>query len=264
MEKQLMASIKLSVTIITYNEEKNIERCLQSVLEVADDIVVVDSFSTDKTEEICSRYPVRFIQHAFEGHIEQKNWAISQAKYPHVLSLDADEALSEVLKQSIITVKHDWQADGYTMDRLTNYCGKWIKHCGWYPDTKLRLVDSRKGSWGGMNPHDKYLMEKGAAIWHLEGDLLHYSYYTIAQHVDQIQKFTTINARMKHQKNKHIPVGMVILRFFHAFIKKYFFKLGFLDGYYGYVISVLSAYTTFVKDIKLRELNKKGKGNKAV
>src|ERR1041385_5289202 len=131
--------IQLSVVIITYNEEKNIVRCLDSIREIADDIVVVDSFSTDKTEMICKEKGVRFIQHKFEGHIEQKNWAITQAKFPFVLSLDADEAPDEELKKEILKVKADANYDGYKMNRLTNYCGKWIRHCGWYPDTKLRI-----------------------------------------------------------------------------------------------------------------------------
>src|SRR3954465_7519353 len=148
--------LPLSAVIITFNEEKNIARCLDSLIGIVDDVVVIDSFSTDKTEEICKSKGVRFIQHVFEGHIQQKNWAITQAKFPHILSLDADEALDETLKQSILLLKNNWQKDGYYMNRLTNYCGKWIRHCGWYPDKKLRLWDSRKGHWTGTNPHDKY------------------------------------------------------------------------------------------------------------
>ena len=132
---------KLSVVIITFNEEKNIARCLDSIESIADDIIVVDSFSTDQTKQICSQFNVRFIQHEFEGHIEQKNWALQQAKYPHVLSLDADEALTEPLQTLVRSIKENWTADGYTMNRLTNYCGQWIKHCGWYPDRKLRQVN---------------------------------------------------------------------------------------------------------------------------
>ena len=139
--------VKLSVVIITFNEERDIERCLKSVETVADEIVVVDSYSTDRTEEICKIYKARFIQHSFAGHIEQKNWAIGQASHPHILSLDSDEALDETLRQSILNAKENWQGAGYTMNRMTNYCGKWIRHCGWYPDQKLRLWESNKGRW---------------------------------------------------------------------------------------------------------------------
>ena len=159
---------KLSVVIITFNEERNIGRCIESVREVADEIVVVDSFSTDKTRAICEKHGVNFIEHAFDGHIQQKNFAITQAKFPHQLSLDADEALSEDLKTEILKIKNDWRYDSYRMNRLTNYCGKWIHHCGWYPDTKLRLYDSTKGVWGGVNPHDKFELNPGSKVGFLK------------------------------------------------------------------------------------------------
>ena len=146
--------IKLSVVIITFNEEKNIERCLTSVKDIADEIVVLDSFSKDKTAEICINHGVKFFQHTFDGHIQQKNRAITYANFPHILSLDADETLSSELAESIKKVKQNFSKDGYYINRLTNYCGHWVKHCGWYPDAKLRLWDSRKGQWTGTNPHD--------------------------------------------------------------------------------------------------------------
>jgi glycosyltransferase involved in cell wall biosynthesis len=248
--------VPVSVVIITFNEEKNIGRCLASVMDIADDIVVVDSFSTDQTETICLEYNARFVKHKFEGHIEQKNYAITQAKFPHILSLDADEALSDGLKEEIKKTKENWDADGYSMNRLNNYCGQWIRHSGWYPDKKLRLWDSRKGRWGGMNPHDKFEMDSSCKTRHLKGDILHYSYYTIAQHIDQINKFSTISAIVKHQKKKRIPLVYTLLRTMVAFIKRYFIKLGFLDGYYGFIICKLTTYEVFIKDIKLRELNK--------
>ena len=151
----------VSVVIITFNEEHNIARCLDSVKGIADEIVIVDSFSKDKTKEICLSYGAKFIENKFEGHIQQKNFAITQAKYPHILSLDADEALDEKLRNSISEVKKNFVHDGYYMNRLTNYCGKWVHHSGWYPDTKLRLWDSRKGQWAGVNPHDKYELTTG-------------------------------------------------------------------------------------------------------
>ncbi|MBT8332765.1 MAG: glycosyltransferase family 2 protein, partial [Deltaproteobacteria bacterium] len=139
--------VKISAVIITYNEERNIGRCLDSVREVADEIVVVDSYSTDKTKEICHSMNVKFLQHHFEGHIEQKNYAVSCASCGQVLSLDADEVLSEKLQQSILAAKQSWRFDGYSFNRLTNYWGKWNRHSGWYPDTKLRLWDRSKGRW---------------------------------------------------------------------------------------------------------------------
>jgi len=253
-----MSEIKLSVVIITFNEEKNIERCLTSVKDIADEIVVVDSFSTDKTAEICQKFNVRFIPHKFDGHIEQKNWAITQALFPHILSLDADEALDETLKKNILDVKKNWQFDGYEMNRLTNYCGKWIKHCGWYPDKKLRLWDSRKGKWGGTNPHDKFELEnKKTKAGFLNGDILHYSFYTIEDHIKQINYFSDIASKALHNKGK--KTSFVNLCFSPAakFISNYFLQLGFLDGYYGFVISKQSAKHTYLKYKKLQLLNRK-------
>ena len=168
--------VRLSAVIITYNEERNIQRCLESLNGVVDEIVVVDSYSTDRTEEICASFDTRFIRHRFIGHIEQKNWAILQASSPYVLSLDADEALSDELRASILRVKENWTHDGYNFNRLTNYCGKWIRNTSWYPSKKLRLWDARKGSWGGFNPHDRYYLNRGASRHFLKGDIHHYSY----------------------------------------------------------------------------------------
>src|ERR1700748_3129589 len=126
----LLGVIKLSVVIITFNEERNIERCLLSVKDVADEVVVLDSFSADRTKEICLKHNVKFFEHAFDGHIQQKNRAITYASFPHILSLDADEALDETLKKSVLAAKAGFKLDGYYINRLTNYCGHWVKHCG--------------------------------------------------------------------------------------------------------------------------------------
>lgn len=195
--------IKLSVVIITYNEEKNIERCLISVKAIADEIVVLDSFSIDQTQAICESHGVRFFQHAFDGHIQQKNRAITFASYPYILSLDADEAIDDALIKSIINIKNNFNKDGYYMNRLTNYCGHWVKYCGWYPDRKLRLWDSRKGKWTGINPHDKYELTDGDKNTELlSGDLLHYSYNTLSDHYKQVEYFTTIASKAYFEKTK--------------------------------------------------------------
>jgi glycosyltransferase involved in cell wall biosynthesis len=248
--------VNISAVIITFNEEKKIERCILSLKNVVDEIVVVDSFSKDKTKEICLAHNVVFIEHAFKGHIEQKNWAYTQASNNYVLSLDADEALTEELKKSIVAVKNNWGSDGYAFNRLTNYCGKWIKHCGWYPDVKLRLWDRRKGTWKGVNPHDCFEMEKGIKSVHLNGDLLHYSYYTIEEHIKQINYFTDIAAKAYAQKGVKPSLFKVFASAKFMFFKSYFLKLGVLDGYYGWIISKNSAYATFLKYSKIRELQK--------
>lgn len=242
--------LKLSVVVITLNEERNIGRCLASVREIADDIVIVDSNSTDKTEVICNTFGARFIQHPFEGYVQQKNYAVSQAKYDHVLSLDADEALSEELLLSIKKAKENFDADGYTMNRLTNYAGKWIRYSGWYPDVKLRLFDRRKGAWTGLLIHEKYELRKGNRLQHLEGDLLHYSYYTIEEHILQANKFSSIAANQLIEKHPRILFWHVFVNPTFKFIRNYFIKLGFLDGYYGLIICTITAYETFQKYAK--------------
>lgn len=247
---------KLSVIIITFNEQKNIGRCLESVKDVADEIVVVDSFSTDGTEEICKKYGVRFVKHAFEGHIEQKSYALTLSTYPNVLSLDADEALDDTLKKNISDVKANWKYDGYEMNRLTNYCGSWIKHCGWYPDRKLRLYDKTKGKWGGTNPHDKYEMNSGATLGFLKGDILHYSYYSIEDHYKQIEYFTNISSKELFRKGKRASIFRIYLSPTVKFLQCYFIKLGFLDGSAGFTICKLSAKAAYMKYSKLRALYK--------
>jgi glycosyltransferase involved in cell wall biosynthesis len=246
---------KISAVIITYNEERNIGRCLESLSGIADEIVVVDSFSTDKTREICSRYQIKFILHKFEGYVEQKNWAITQAQYEHVLSLDADEVLSDALKESIIKIKENELAIGYTMNRLTCYCGNWIRHCGWYPDVKLRIFDRRKGSWIGSNPHDHYEITGGSeGIIRLKGDILHYSYYSLSQHLQQVDKFTSIASESAFRKGKTVTVAGITVRTWWTFFRGYFLNLGILDGYAGFLVCRISAFATFMKYTKLKEL----------
>lgn len=250
--------IKLSVVIITFNEERNIERCLLSVKEVADEVVVLDSFSSDRTQEIAERNGAKFYQHKFDGHIEQKNRAITYATYPHILSLDADEALNEELITSIKEVKANFKKDGYYMNRLTNYCGHWVKHCGWYPDKKLRLWDSRKGRWTGTNPHDKYEMFEGdKTTGHLKGDILHYSYYTLDDHYRQVEYFTNIASKAYFEKGRKAKPYKLIVNPVAKFVDHYLIHLGFLDGKAGFLISKISAYATWLKYKKLRDLQQR-------
>lgn len=245
----------LSAVIITFNEEKNIATCLNSLLTVADEIVVVDSFSTDKTREICESFPkVRFLTHPFEGHIEQKNFALQQARFDYILSLDADEALSDEAIRSVLEVKKNFTADAYTFSRLTSYCGKWIRHGGWYPDRKLRMAMKNKVIWQGINPHDELcLLEKGTIV-HLKGDILHYSVKSIDDHLNTIYKFSRIAAEHRFQKGIKSGWFKILVHPLWKFVKIFFIRAGFLDGYYGFLIARLSAFSTFLRYIRLREL----------
>jgi len=251
--------LSLSVVIITLNEEPNIGRCLDSVANIADELIVVDSGSTDNTEEICISRGARFVHQDFLGYVEQKNYANSLASYDYILSLDADEALSAVLEQSIQEVKKDWKHAAYSFNRLTNYCGRWIKHCGWYPDKKVRLFDRRKGRWEGVLIHESFVIDKAETAGHLEGDLYHYSYYSIEEHISQANKFSSIGAREIFDGGRRPPFCKLLLSPVLKFIKDYFIKAGFLDGYYGYVICRISAHATFLKYAKLKQLYKANK-----
>ncbi|MFI5218057.1 MAG: glycosyltransferase family 2 protein [Bacteroidia bacterium] len=246
----------ISAVIIAYNEEKKIAQCINSVKNVADEVVVVDSFSSDNTAAICSQLGAKVIQHAFEGYIEQKNFALTQAANNFVLSLDADEALSDELASSILRVKNNWDADGYTMNRLTSYCDKWIYHCGWYPDKKLRLFDKTKTKWGGVNPHDKAEMIAGAKTKHLNGDILHFSFDSEEEFLVQQKKFAGIAAQHMHRLKKTSNFFHIYLKPTFKFLRDYILRLGILDGKHGFVISKISAHAVYLKYAKLRELNR--------
>jgi glycosyltransferase involved in cell wall biosynthesis len=251
--------MKISAVIITFNEEINIGRCLESLRDVADEIIVVDSFSTDNTKTICADFGVKFLEHAFEGHIQQKNWAWQQASHEYVLSLDADEALDATLTSEILRVKSRPKHRTYKMNRLTNYCGKWIRHGSWYPDRKLRLARKDAAIWAGENPHDKLTPLDGKKAHRLKGDILHYSYYSVDQHIEQQQKFSSIAAQAMFNRGKKAPLFKLFVNPMASIIKDLFIRQGFLDGWSGFVIAYISAKSVFWKYSKLRQLYKTGK-----
>jgi glycosyltransferase involved in cell wall biosynthesis len=251
---------KISVVVITLNEERNIGRCLESVKNIADEIVVVDSFSTDKTEEISRSYGAVFIRNEFVDYVKQHTFADAQATYDHIVCLDADEALSEELAQSIQIAKKYWKNDGYFMNRLTNYCGKWIRYSGWYPDKKLRLYDRRKGKWIGRKLHERFILTTGSTAGHLKGDLLHYSFYSIESHLKQADKFSTMSAEALLEGGKRIPAYYLYMKPAAKFFRNYFLKMGFLDGIYGYIICRIAATETFWKYLKAYQ-RQHGAGN---
>jgi len=249
----------LSVVIITLNEEKNIGRCIDSAYGIADEVIVIDSFSTDRTEEIAKDKGAIVIKNKFVDYIDQHEFADKHATHDLILSIDADEVISNELRNSIQKVKKYWKHDGYSMNRMTNYCGKWIHHSGWYPDIKLRLYDRRKGKWTGQKIHERFALFEGGTKGHLKGDLLHYSYYSISQHVAQANKFTDLTAMVSFEQGKKSGLFKIILNPIFKFIRNYFLHFGFLDGYYGYIICRISAHATFLKYTKLRQLYKESK-----
>jgi glycosyltransferase involved in cell wall biosynthesis len=255
-----MPEIKLSALIITYNEEANISRCIKSLQPVADEIVVLDSYSTDKTPEICRKLGVAFYQHAFDGYSNQKNRIIKYATHSYLLSVDADEVLSAELQESILNLKNNWEADACEVVRCTQYLGKWIRHSGWYPDVKLRLWKKGKARWSDSNVHERLELNRDSAVPTLSGDLLHYSYQSIDDHINQINKFTRMGAEEDFKKQRTVLLlWHLLLAPVFFFWKRLIVELGFLDGYPGFVLSVQNAYYKWLKYLKLYELNRNRK-----
>lgn len=249
--------IKISSVVLTYNEEDNIGRCLESLKSVADEMIVVDSFSTDKTEEICKRYNVRFVQHEYVNHIEQKQYAVTLVSHDYILLLDADECLTDSLIEKIRSVKNDPAADGYILNRLNNYCGQWIRHSGYYPDKKIRLWNRHKGVVRGTNPHEKIIMDQDAVVKRIKLDILHYAYDSVDEHIQQMHTYALITAKAKHKQGKRANLLIhVLISPVFKFVKKYILQLGFLDGYYGLVFCMVASMLNFQKYLYLYELNR--------
>lgn len=239
--------VKLSVVIIAFNEEKDIERCLKSAQDVADEILVVDSLSTDRTPEICKSYGVRFISHPFEGYVNQKNFALKEAAYDHVLSLDADEAVSEGMHNAILEIKKDWKYDGYIFNRKNKYCGKWMEFTTLYPDRKLRLFDRRKGKWTGYDPHDHVVMDEGARTKRLNAELMHWAMEDLEEQKRKTRHFAEIAAKAYAEEGRDPWTGQGFIHSIWRFIREFIIRLGILEGKQGYWFALYSAKYTYLK-----------------
>ena len=244
----------LSVIIITLNEEKKIGQCLDSVKEIADEIIVVDSFSTDSTESICKQFGAKFVKQQWLGYAEQKNLADGLASCDLIFSIDADEALSDELRASIKALKgseiHDDEV--FSMNRLTNYCGKWIKRCGFYPDNKIRIWKRGFAQWKGLI-HEwlEYQSEPKKKL--LQGDLLHYSYDTPDAYKKQVFHFAELGAQSYYERKKKNGLGYFIFSPAINFVRTYFIKGGILEGKTGWYICRTAAQATRHKYNLLRE-----------
>jgi glycosyltransferase involved in cell wall biosynthesis len=245
---------KLSAVIITFNEEQYLGRCLKSLQKIADEIVVVDSFSTDNTQRIAKSYGAKIIEQKFLGYVEQKNFAINQAENDFVISLDGDEALSDELINSIKKVKTAFDYKVYSFNRLNNYCGKWIRHSGWYPDKKIRLFKKGKAVWKGTNPHDHLEPINSATVKHLKGDLLHWPYDTYREHYLKINDFSSISAKAMWDKGRKAGLSDLLLRPPWKFLRNYLLKGGYKDGVDGLAICFSSGVATFLRYFKLYKL----------
>lgn len=237
---------KISACIISYNEEEKIEDCLGSLDGLVDEIIIVDSLSTDKTLKIAEKYTDKIYHQKFLGHVEQKNLVVEKASNNWILSLDCDERLTEELKSSILNIKTSLEkADAYKVSRRTFYVYRWLNHC-WYPDQKIRLFNKKSANWAGTNPHD-HVEVSGNNIVTLKGDLLHYSFNSISEHMRTIDLFTEIGADEIIKRNKKVSILSPWTHGLWTFLKLYLFKRGFMDGYAGLVVAVLSAVHAFVK-----------------
>lgn len=246
---------KISGVIITYNEEKRIEDCLKSLLPFCDEIILVDSFSTDLTLEIASKYTSKIFQRKFDTYVTQKDYATSLAENKWVFWIDADERVSDDLIQAILQLKTDgFKADGYMINRLSYYINGFYKYGGWYPDAKVRLFNKNYGNWGGEDPHDKIIMKSGARIGKIGKDVIHFSYRDLDHQIEKMNQFSSRSANEKVKAGQQLIVFHMVFNTIFKFVKCYIFQGGFLAGTKGLINSVINAFYVFSKYAKLWEM----------
>lgn len=244
--------MNISATVITFNEERNIAAALES-LYWADEIIVVDSESTDRTIEIARQYTDRIFVRPWPGYSAQKTFAAEQAQYDWVFNLDADERISKELAREIEELKlgPEPNASGFEMPRLTFYLERWIKHSGWYPDFKVRLYNRNAGRWRGDFVHES--VEVNGRVARLTGDILHYTVRNASDHHLRIDRYTTLAAKESLQKGKRSSLVSILVSPIATFIRTYIFKRGFLDGIPGLAIAFFAAHYVFLKKLKVWE-----------
>ena len=240
--------MKLSVVIISYNEEKHIRKCLDSVQSIADEIIVVDSYSTDNTPDICQEYSVNFCQKTYSGQIEQKLFAKGLAQHEVMLSLDADEAIDDELQAEIQKEKqHGFPFDGYFLNRKAFYCGHWINHGDWSSEWKVRLWKKDAADWKGPNPHDKVYLHASGISKRLSGSIHHYTFDTPEEHKKQIQNYALISAQSYQKQQRKFPALRMLFSPLTLLLKSYILKGGFLDGKIGWQLARLGMSEKYLK-----------------
>jgi glycosyltransferase involved in cell wall biosynthesis len=254
-----VTSTPLSCCIIAMDEEDRLGACLASVA-FCDEILVVDSHSSDATRELARAQGARVIERDWPGHVAQKEFAIRAAQNDWVLCIDADERVSDELRAEIEALRARGFPGhaGWRFPRLVNYLGTWVRHGTWYPDHQLRLFDRRRGRWGGHDPHDRVELESGASAGALRGDLFHHPYRSFSDHLHTIDQYTTLMARGLHERGRRVRLGDLALRPWVRFARFYFLKRGFLLGWKGLVLAHLAAHYVRLKYIKLRVLEHGG------
>ncbi|HUJ49860.1 MAG TPA: glycosyltransferase family 2 protein [Bryobacteraceae bacterium] len=248
--------MKISAAIITYNEERNIARALES-LRCCDEIVVVDSGSTDRTVELATKLGARVLDMAWRGYAGQKNYASECCENDWVLSLDADEALSEALEAEIWQIKKNGpEFDAYTMPRLAQYLGRWILHSGWYPDRKIRLFHRQHAKWVGNFVHESVVVE--GRVGHLNANILHFTCSSLSEHLRTLDRYTTLAAEQLVSQKAEIGWKELALDPAWTFFRTYVLQRGFLDGYEGLAIAYMAAFYNFLKYAKAKNMGPRG------
>lgn len=247
--------MKITATVITLNEEHNIAAALES-LAWADEIIVVDAESSDRTTEIARGFTDRVIVKPWSGYSKQKNFAAEQAAHDWIFSLDADERVSNELAREIGQLQRNGtKAAGFEMPRLTFYLGRWIRHSGWRPDYKLRLYDRNRGRWQGDYVHEA--LEVDGRVEKLAGDILHYTVRDASEHHRRMDRYTTLAAEQAYSQGKHVSPGSLLISPSLVFLRSYILKLGFMDGLPGLAIARFAAHYEFLKNLKLWEMRSK-------
>jgi len=245
--------MKISAAIITFNEERNISRAIES-LRCCDEIVVVDSGSNDRTVELAVKLGARVIDSNWRGYAGQKNYASEQCQHDWILSLDADEALSEALEAELWQIKKSGpRFDAYTMPRLAQYLGRWILHSGWYPDRKVRLFDRKRAKWVGNYVHESVVVD--GSVGHLNSNILHFTCNSLSEHLKTMDRYTTLAAEQLVAQQASVGWTQLALDPPWTFFTTYVLKGGFLDGTEGLAIAYMAALYNFLKYAKAKNMS---------
>lgn len=246
---------KISAVILTKNEARQIGRCIASLEGLVDEVLVIDAESEDTTRDIALSMGAKVVMEPWKGFSYARNKGIDLAVYPFILSIDADEALSDELRETLSALKAGLSG-AYAFNRKAFYCGRWIRHCGWYPDTKLRLYPASGSRWEG-EVHERLVLGSTLCVEHIRGDLLHYTVGSISEHLRKIDFYTQIWAEKQASEGKKSRYLQLLIKPFYKFLQMYLFKLGMLDGWQGYVLCRLSAFETYLRYAKLLSINRR-------
>jgi glycosyltransferase involved in cell wall biosynthesis len=243
--------MKISATIVAFNEERNIGRAIGSLVPCVDEIVVVDSGSSDRTREIAASLGARVIEEPWRGYAAQKNFAASCAVNDWILSIDADEEVTPALATEIASLQPQ-TFNAWNMPRLARYLGRWIRHSGWYPDPKVRLYHREHARWQGEYVHES--VQVSGSVGHLKNDLLHFTCDSLSEHLRTLDRYTSLAAQELVASAKPVPFRRLVTGPAWTFLRSYVIDRGFLDGAHGFMIAGMASFYTFMKYAKARQL----------